>query len=284
VLFWSGNFVLGRFIKDDITPLELAFFRWLFVLIIVSPVLIISYKKIFLVLKAKFFIVLVLAVLGITTFNTILYVGLTMTESTNALIINSSVPILILVFSFFILKQNITLHQTIGIGISTVGVIYLVLKGDILTLQTLEFNRGDIWIISASLVWALYSVLVKFRPKELNDYEYFATIVLVGFFVLLPIYLLAGYDIHHQIELVKNNFFIFVYVSVFASSLSFYFWHYGISRIGASKTGQFAHLMPIFGSILAYIFLGEVLEAYHIIGMVLVFMGIYLSLFYKKKI
>jgi drug/metabolite transporter (DMT)-like permease len=133
-------------------------------------------------------------------------------------------------------------------------------------------------------VWALYSVLVKFRPKELNDYEYFATIVFVGFFVLLPIYFLAGYEIHHQIELVKNNFFIFVYVSVFASSLSFYFWHYGISKIGASKTGQFAHLMPIFGSILAYIFLGEVLEAYHIIGMVLVFMGIYLSLFYKKKI
>jgi len=123
-------------------------------------------------------------VLGITTFNTILYVGLTMTTSTNALIINSSVPLLL---SFLILEQEMTLRQTFGIILSTLGVIYLILKGDLNTFQTLEFNQGDIWIIISSLTWALYSVLVRFKPKEFNDFEYFSTIVALGFVVSQPI-------------------------------------------------------------------------------------------------
>jgi len=283
VLFWSGNFVLGRFVKDDIQPLELAFFRWLFVLIIISPVLLLNFSKLLKIVKQNFWIVLVLSILGITFFNTILYIGLTMTTSTNALIINSSIPILILVLSFFILKQNITTSQTIGILLSTFGVLFLVLQGKFENILSLEFNEGDIWVIVSSLIWALYSVLMKFKPKEFNDVEFFAVIVFFGFIVLLPIYFYQGYELSHELELLKSNYLVFIYVSVFASTLSFYFWHYGIDKIGASKTGQFTHLMPLFGAFLAHIFLGEVLETYHILGMILIFIGIYLSSFYKTR-
>jgi drug/metabolite transporter (DMT)-like permease len=283
VLFWSGNFVLGRFVKDDIEPLELAFFRWLFVLIIISPILIKNYVKIFKVVKENLRIVLLLSVLGISSFNTILYFGLSMTTSTNALIINSSVPILILVFSFFILKQKITTNQSFGILLSTIGVLYLVLQGKFENILLLEFNQGDIWVITSSFIWAFYSVLMKFKPKEFNDVEFFAVIVFFGFIALLPVYFYQGYTIAHELELLKSNYFVFIYVSVFASTLSFYFWHYGIDKIGASRTGQFTHLMPLFGAFLAYIFLGEVLQTYHILGMILIFIGIYLSLFYKPR-
>ena len=283
VLFWSGNFVLGRFVKDDIEPLELAFFRWLFVLIIISPILIKNYVKIFKVVKKNFKIVLLLSVLGISSFNTILYFGLSMTTSTNALIINSSVPILILVFSFFILKQKITTNQSFGILLSTIGVLYLVLQGKFENILLLEFNQGDIWVITSSFIWALYSVLMRFKPKEFNDVEFFAVIVFFGFIALLPVYFYQGYTVAHELELLKSNYFVFIYVSVFASTLSFYFWHYGIDKIGASKTGQFTHLMPLFGAFLAYVFLGEVLQIYHILGMILIFIGIYLSLFYKPR-
>ncbi len=283
VLFWSGNFVLGRFVKDDIEPLELAFFRWLFVLILISPILIKNYVKIFKVVKENFRIVLLLSVLGISSFNTILYFGLSMTTSTNALIINSTVPILILVLSFFILKQKITTNQSFGILLSTIGVLYLVLQGKFENILLLEFNQGDIWIITSSFIWALYSVLMRFKPKEFNDVEFFAVIVFFGFIALLPVYFYQGYTVAHELELLKSNYFVFIYVSVFASTLSFYFWHYGIDKIGASRTGQFTHLMPLFGAFLAYIFLGEVLQTYHILGMILIFIGIYLSLFYKPR-
>jgi drug/metabolite transporter (DMT)-like permease len=124
---------------------------------------------------------------------------------------------------------------------------------------------------------------MRFKPKELNDFEFFAVIVLIGFIALIPLYLSYGYTLNQEIELLKSNYYVFIYVSVFASTLSFYFWHYGIEKIGATKTGQFTHLMPIFGSFLAYIFLDEVLQIYHIIGMILIFIGIYLSLFYKPQ-
>ncbi|MDH4943819.1 DMT family transporter [Sulfurimonas sp. C5] len=282
VLFWSINFVLGRFIKDDITPLELAFFRWFFVFLIISPILISRYKNIVRAFKQNFIILTVLAILGITTFNTLLYIGLTDTTSTNALIINSTVPILVLVLSYFILQQKINFHQTTGILLSTVGVVFLMLKADIANIFVLEFNRGDILIVISAVSWALYSVLVKFKPKDLNDFEYFATIVTIGLIFLLPFYLSEGYSVQKELEVLQNNYLVFLYVSVFASITSYYLWHYGIDQIGASKTAQFTHLMPVFGIILASIFLKETLENYHLLGAALIALGIYLSLFYKK--
>jgi len=128
------------------------------------------------------------------------------------------------------------------------------------------------------LCWALYSIFIKFKPKELSDFEFISTIVLLGFLVLLPIYLWQGYSLKHEIFLISTYYLDFLYVSIFASISSYYFWNQGIKSIGANKTGQFAHLMPIFGTILAYIFLNEVLEFYHIIGITFIFFGIYLSL------
>jgi len=282
VLFWAGNFVLGRFIKDDITPFEMAFFRWLFVLFIVSPILILRFKNIFNTIKKHFPILLILSALGITAYNTFLYIALTTTTSTNALMINSTVPILILLLSFFILKQKLVLHQFFGILLSTAGVVFLILKGELTNIVTLDFNQGDLWIVLSSLSWAFYSVIIKFKPKELNNFELFTTLVLLGFLILLPIYLYQGYSLEKEIEVLKSNYLAFLYISIFASCLSYYFWHYGIDHIGANKTGQFVHLMPLFGTILAYIFLDERLMFYHLIGAFFIAIGIYMSLFFKK--
>jgi drug/metabolite transporter (DMT)-like permease len=281
-LFWSGNFIVGRYIKDDISPLELAFFRWFFVSMFVFPYFVLHFKNIINTFKKHFKMLIFLSFLGITLFNTILYIGLSATHATNALIINSIVPLLILFLSYIILKQPISLYQTIGIIISTFGVLFLVLKGELSSIVMLEFNSGDIWIVVAAFTWALYSVMVKFKPKELNDFEYFTTIVLIGFLILSTVYFLSDFTPNRFATVLQENYPVFFYVSIFASLLSFYFWHNGINKIGASKTGQFTHLMPIFGSILAYIFLGEVLYYYHIVGMVLIAVGIYLSLFFKK--
>ena len=176
------------------------------------------------------------------------------------------------------------LYQTVGILLSTFGVLFLMLKADISNIFILNFNQGDILIVISSISWALYSVLIKFKPKDLNDFEYFAIIVTIGLILLLPFYLYQGYSIQKELEVLKNNYLIFLYVSIFASITSYYLWHYGIEKIGASKTAQFTHLMPIFGTILASIFLNETLEIYHLLGATLIAFGIYLSLFYQREI
>ncbi|RLA08383.1 MAG: EamA family transporter [Gammaproteobacteria bacterium] len=284
VLFWSGNFIIGRFIKDDMSPIELAFFRWFFVLIFISPIFIIRWNNIINSLKKHFWIMLVLSALGVSAFNTILYLGLSKTTATNSLVINSIIPILVLIMSFVILHQKINYKQVIGIFISTIGMLYLILQGDFYRIYLLKFNQGDFWIIGAAFIWALYSVVLKFKPTDLSDFEFFSLMVFIGFLLLLPFYLYQGFSLSYGANLVYNNFWVFFYISVFTSIISYYFWHKGIHTIGATKTSQFAHLMPIFGSFLAYIFLDEVLHFYHIVGMTLIGGGIYLSLSHKHII
>ncbi len=226
-----------------------------------------------------------MSLLGITLFNTLLYIALQTTTATNALLINSIVPILILIFSFFILKTKITKLQTFGILLSTFGVIYLILKGNILNIFDIVFTKGDLWVLSSSITWATYSVVVKFKPKNLSHLELFVIVVYVGTILfLVPWYLWQGYTLENEISILKNNWHFFIYVSVFPSLLSYYFWHTGIDIIGAEKTGQFTHLMPIFGATLAFIFLDEKLELFHFIGALFIGLGIYLSLFIKTKI
>jgi len=281
VLFWSGNFVIGRSVADDIDPLQLAMFRWLGAAILMSPVVIKSHKVILATIKSHFLILTALSLLGITGFNTLLYIGLQETTATNALLINSSIPVIILVLSYLILQIHITAKQLLGIVFSTLGVVYLIIHGDISSLAQLQPNRGDIWVVTSSIVWALYSVIMRFKPPHLSDFELFATIVYMGLFWLSIIYLSMGYSLVEDILLVERHYMVFLYVSLFTSVLSYYFWNMGIHQIGANKTGQFTHLMPLFGSILAYIFLGERLYMYHIIGAMLIAVGIYLS--YRDK-
>ncbi len=283
VLFWSGNFILGRFVNENIKPLELAFFRWLFVFIFIIPIIYkLDIKRLFTIYKKNFFLLTTLAILGITCFNTFLYIALQTTTATNALLINSTIPILILILSFIILKTTISKYQTIGIILSTLGVIFLVLKGDVLNFSNIKLTKGDFWIIASSFTWAIYSTIIKLKPKELNHIELFVIIVFLGLIFLTPFYLIQGYTINKEIELLKNNWYFFLYVSIFPSLLSFYFWHIGIDEIGAEKTGQFTHLMPIFGSTLAFVFLGERLQFFHLVGAVFIALGIYLSLFIKR--
>jgi len=161
--------------------------------------------------------------------------------------------------------------------------MFLILKGDLATLFELTLNYGDIWVLISSITWAMYSVLVKFRPKELSDLEFFTAIVYLGLAWLILAYIFMGYSISEDTILIQNHYKAFLYVALFPSVISYFLWHQGIHQIGANKTGQFTHLMPLFGSIQAYLFLGEKLYTYHILGAILIGTGIYLSLFTKRR-
>lgn len=283
VLFWSGNFIFGRLVSQSIEPMQLSFFRWFFVMVLLLPYMLINYKNILKVFKKDYLMIIIFGALGISGFNTFLYYGLQTTTATNALLINSSTPIFIVVLSALILKSNITKIQFMGVLISTLGVLYLILKGEINHIFELKFTVGDLWIIAACVDWALYSVLLRYKPKELSSIEFFSVTAFIGTLILMIIYLYQGYGI--DVSFLANNDVLYslIYIVIFPSILSFYFWNIATFEVGANKAGQFTHLMPIFGAFLAYIFLDEVLQNYHIMGMFLIGTGIYLSIFLKRE-
>jgi len=283
VFFWSGNFVFGRMVSTEISAIELSFFRWFFVALILLPYLIYRFKHIMNIFKKEYLILLIFGIIGISGFNTFLYLGLQTTTATNALLINSSIPIMIIVLSSIILKTSITKIQALGILLSTLGVIFLILKGSLENIITLEFTHGDLWILFACLNWALYTVLLKYKPKELNALDFLSITVFIGIIILAIVYFYAGYSLEFSHFENAKVLYSLIYIVVFPSLLSFYFWNTAIAQIGANKAGQFTHLMPIFGAILAYLFLGERLEVYHIFGILFIGLGIYLSIFLKKS-
>ena len=284
VLFWSGNFIAGRYISNQIEPKELSLYRWFFDLVLLLPFIVIKYKNILNIFKKEYFILIVLGALGVAGFNTFLYYGLQTTTATNALLINSSTPIFIIILSAIILKTSMNKTQISGIILSTIGVIYLVIKGEINHIFELKFTQGDLWIILACIDWALYSVLLKYKPKEFDAFEFLSVTTFVGVIILTIIFYQQGYEFSFSFVDKNEVFYSLIYMVIFPSILSFYFWNISTVEVGANKAGQFAHLMPVFGAFLAYIFLDEVMHLYHIVGILLIGFGIYLSIFYKSKV
>ena len=284
VLFWSGNFVLGRYVSVSISAYELSFFRWFFVLLILSPYIFINYKRIKTIFLKNPVLYIFSGILGVSCYNTFVYFGLENISATNALLINTSTPIFIVVLSFFIFRNKISKIQVLGILISSFGVLYLILQGSLEAFLNLEFTKYDLWIILACISWALYSIFLKFKPKDLKALDFISIIVIFGVMVLFLGKLIFGFNFEYNFLHDQSLALTLGYVAIFPSILSFLFWNKATYEVGATKAGQFAHLMPLFGSFLAYVFLGETLEYYHLIGFLLISMGIYLSIFYKKSL
>lgn len=282
VLFWSGNFISGRYISNSIEPMQLSFYRWFFVLVLLLPYIFMNYKNLIIGFKKDSLLLVVFGAFGIAGFNTFLYYGLQTTTATNALLINSSTPIFIILITSIIFRIAITKIQILGVVLSTLGVLYLILKGDINHILELHFTPGDLWIIAAALDWAIYSVLLKFKPKELSSFDFLTITTIIGVIILYIAFVLQGYKVGFSFLSNKDVLYSLIYIVIFPSILSFYFWNMATIELGANKAGQSAHLMPIFGAFLAYIFLDEVLEFYHIIGIILIAIGIYLTMFFKR--
>ncbi|QKJ21692.1 DMT family transporter [Poseidonibacter lekithochrous] len=284
VLFWSGNFIFGRLISSSVEPVQLSFFRWFFVFILLLPYMLIHKQRLINSLKKDFRILFLFGALGVAGFNTLLYYGLQTTTATNALLINSSTPIFIIVLSAILLKVKITKIQSLGVLLSSIGVLYLILKGSLVTLLTLEFTQGDLWIILACLDWALYCILLKFKPKDLNAFDFLSITTFIGIVILYILFSLQGFSFEFSFVSSDEVLYSLIYMVIFPSLLSFYFWNESTVAIGANKAGQFTHLMSIFGAILAFLLLGERLEFYHFIGITFIAIGIYISMFYKRKV
>ena len=223
VLFWSGNFITGRYISTSIEPMQLSFYRWFFVLVLLLPYIFINYKDLILGFKKDSLLLVVFGAFGIAGFNTFLYYGLQTTSATNALLINSSTPIFIILISSIIFRIAITKIQILGVLLSTLGVLYLILKGNINHILELNFTPGDLWILLAALDWAIYSVLLKFKPKDLSSFSFLTITSFIGVMILYIAFILQGYSLEFSFLSNKEVLYSLLYIVIFPSILSFYF-------------------------------------------------------------
>jgi drug/metabolite transporter (DMT)-like permease len=275
-LFWSGNFVLGRGVHEIIPPVALAFWRWAGALVILMPFAIRGAIRQRREIRKNIGILTILGILSVTNFNTFIYNALRTTTAINAFLVNSITPIFIVLISWIGFNDRITYRQTVGVILSLIGLFWIVTQGQLEVLLTVKFSAGDLWTLAAALSWAFYTVLLRKRPKHIDPIPFLTILVLLGLIFLSPIYLWeirSGASFQWSIPVLAS----IGYVALFPSVIAYVFWNNSVAVVGANKAGIFMHLMPVFGIILAFIFLGETLAVYHLVGMILIFLGIFLT-------
>ncbi|MBP7960540.1 MAG: DMT family transporter [Caldilineaceae bacterium] len=275
MLFWSGNFILGRAVNAEVPPVGLAFWRWTGGSLIIIGFAWPHLRRDWPVIRRAWKLITLLAILGITLFNTLVYTGLHATTAINALLLQSTMPVVIVLMSFLLFRERVTPAQVGGIVLSLAGVLTIIAKGSLTLLLSLSLNSGDLLIFIAVVGYAAYSVLLRKRPA-MHPLSFLAVTFIVGDLILSPFYVwenLAG----NVMQFNRVTLLAVAYVSVFPSILAYLCFNRGVELAGANVAGLFFHLMPLFGSIMAILFLGERFQTFHAFGILFILGGILLA-------
>lgn len=274
-LFWSGNFIVARAVHLDVPPMGLVFWRWFGALIVVLPFAWRPIKADWPVIRRHWRIILALGAIGVASFNTLVYLGLQTTTALNAVLLQSAIPICIFIFAYVIFRDTVRPVQALGIALSLAGVMAIIARGDVATIRGLAFNQGDLLVFAAVVLWAIYSVLLRKRPA-LHPLSFLTVTIIISVALLAPLYVwehMSGRVMRFD----RTTVFAVGYVAIFPSVLAYLFYNRGVDLIGANRAGAFIHLMPLFGGLMAILFLGESFQLYHGAGIVLILGGLMLA-------
>jgi drug/metabolite transporter (DMT)-like permease len=274
-LFWAGNIVLGRGVAGQVPPIALAYWRWTGAFLIAFGFAWPHLKRDFPVLLKDWKLMVLLSATGIATFNTMSYIGLASTTALNVLLLQSAMPLIIIVWAFALFRERPTARQTAGVLVSLAGVATIAAHGSLQSLATLEVNRGDVWILVAMVIYGVYCVMLRRRPP-VHPLSFLIAAMGIGSCMMLPFMLweaAQGATVHGGL----SSYLAIAYTAVFPSFIAYLFFNRGVELAGAALAGQSMHLMPLFGSVLAILFLGETFHAYHAAGIALIAAGILLA-------
>ena len=276
-LFWSGNFIVGKFATlFQIPPLSLNVFRWISVWLILIPF---TYKEIynnFPAIKKNWFVISFMGIITISTFNSVVYFALNFTQVINAVLVLAAIPAATIIFSSLMKIEKTNIFQLFGLFLSIIGIGSIISYGDVQNIIKLNFNKGDLWMIVCVISWALYSTLLKKYKFKFSQFTLIQLMVSAGVLFLIPQFF---YEQSNNLEVNFNKafFVILIYVVLFPAIAAYYCWQKGVEIIGPNRASMFIQLMPLFSAIMAIIFLNEKFQLYHLTGAILILSGIYLS-------
>jgi drug/metabolite transporter (DMT)-like permease len=274
-LCWAGNAIVGRLAAGHIPPVTLSFLRWSLAFLLILPFAWKHLVRDWAAMRARLGTMIVLSVTGIGAFNTLQYWALEHTQALNTLLLQSAGPLFVAVWSLLLLGVRLTLAQAGGIVLSMTGVVVILLHGDLTTLKSIEFNKGDIIFTVALVIFGLYSVLSLKRP-EIHGLSFVGFTFGCGAACLIPL-LIWELVSRPVMELNTNNLLTLFYVAVFPSILAYLCFNRGVQLIGANRAAPFFHVVPVFGSAMAIAFLGERPQLFHVVGFALVLTGVFVA-------
>lgn len=281
MLCWAGNWVVGRAIHEQVPPFTLNFWRWAASLLLILPVAWPALRRQWPLLLRHWKWVLPMAAIGSAIFQSMVYLGLQTTTALNGALLIALVPVAVAGMAAVILGDRFTPRQGLGILVSLAGAVVVIVRGELSVLRALAFNPGDLWILAAMPIWALYTVLLKRWPAGLERMSFLAAMGLVGVAVQFPFYAWEWASGRHML-VTGASLAAIAYTAVFASFLAFVFYNAALQRTSPTVAGPFHHLHPAFTALLGIAFLGERVGGYHALGVACIALGLYLTASAKR--
>ena len=275
-LMWSGNWILGRALRDAFDPVALNFWRWLVAVAVMAPFALRAAWQRRALIRRHFALLAFLALAGVSVFQSLVYLGLETTTAINAVLINASAPVFIVICSWAVDRERAGWRQIGGMLISFLGVLIIVCQGEAARLLQLEIHRGDAWILLAMPIWGIYSVLVRRCPPELRGAALTFVLSVIGVAILLPLYFAVAPRGPLRWPSGAEAAAV-LYVAIAASVLAFICWNRGVAVVGANAAGFTLPLLPAFGTLLAIFVLGEAFRGYHAAGFATILAGVLLA-------
>ena len=281
-LIWSTNFILGKILVESLPPFTITTVRF-GVASLILMLLLFTKKDIKIPPRSLWPSIIALGITGVFAFNTLLYLGLRYTTSINSTIINAFNPVLVALLAVIWLKEEVSIKRIVGFLISVAGVFVIAIRGSWGIFLSMSFNPGDIIIFIDTFIWAIYTTLGKKVMADITPLEATTYANLVGVILLVPaaIWEWRG-DVAYQMTWQAAT--SLVYLGVFASVVATLWWNDGIARLGPTVAANFYNLIPVYAIVMAYFFLDERIQVYHLFGGTLVLIGIYVGSGYSLPI
>lgn len=279
-LFWGANYIIGAVLVENVAPIVLTEIRWLLTALLLIAIYYHTLATHWRSIKASWKIIVFLSFCGQALYPFALYTSLEYTSPFNSSLYIASTPAMVLIINRFIFNDKITSNNIMGVFLSSIGVLYLLVKGNATQLDSLkDLNQGDLWALISAISWAFYAACLPKKPANLNGAAFTVATSVIAAFILLPFFALY-LSIEPEIKFQSCQFIKFwigiIYLVIFPSWLAYLFWNKGIVAIGASRGQIFTHLIPLSGALLSLIVFQHRLGAYHWISAVFIVAGIYM--------
>lgn len=270
-LFWAGNYVFGKYVVSEMTPIQMTFVRWMIAVLVLFPLAHVIEKPEWGQVWRRWKILLIMSLLGIVGYNVLLYEALRFTTSLNAALVNSINPAMIAIFAVWFLKEKVSFANSLGLVISLAGVLLVLTHGALLQVFSITYNQGDLLMLLAITVWTFYTLIGK-KLGDIPPIAATAVSATLGLLILLPFFLTSGFSFHLSGMATMG----ILYIALFPSVGSFVFWNYAIRAVGASRSGIYLNLLTVFTALIS-LMLGNPITLPQILGGALVIVGVYLT-------
>jgi len=273
-MMWGSNITIGRGVHEDFPPIALTFWRNCAALILIGLIARHHWHDIIPAFQRQKWVVMLGSLFGIAGFNCLLYTAVQSTTAINAALSLSLTPAIIPALAFVILRESFNVRQCFGLALSFIGISIIIARGKWAAISEITISAGDILMLAATVAWSIYSVLVKKRDKQTHPLTFLTVVLTIAVVLLFPAYLFESLFIQ-TMPVTETSLYVVLYVGIFPTALALLLFNKAVDIVGPNIAGYFQHLVPIFASLWAIIFLDETLQVYHGLGGLLITIGLY---------